>query len=191
MTEPLAYIDDYEKRVASLTPGALRHLPRWSAILAAWGGELRDLDEAVYLALTDGRLDSAGGETLLRYGLLVGEPGAGLSESDHRRLISGRIASNTSDGSREAVAAVWSALTSDTSQVRDAYPAAVIATAVVPEYLSPEVAERTGRIFVDALPAGIGASLTVAIAGAFVLGSSTDPGPGVLNLAGVAQAIPT
>lgn len=169
---------DFEGRFASLIPSRLRAGPRWEAILAAWGDELRELNDALYETVTDSSLDAASGDLLRRYALVVGEPPEGVSETDLKRLVRARIASNISDGGREALVRVWQALTTEESFVRDGYPASVFAQAVVPNLPGAVVASRSSVIMRRATAAAIGTDLVVGISGAFTFGDAvTGEGP--------------
>lgn len=186
-TQPLSFID-FEGRLLALMPSRLRHLPRFEAIVSAWGDEIRELNDAIYETMIGSRLDNAQGDMLRRYALVVGEPFEGVFEVDLKRLVRARITSNISDGGRQALVRVWSALTTEQSFVRDAYPASIYAQGEVPDYLDPVVAVRSGAIMRRALAAGIGADLVVAPAGAFTFGSVSG-GPPAFSVAPLAQAL--
>lgn len=186
-TQPLSFID-FEGRLLALVPSRLRCLPRFEAILTAWGNELRELNDALYETMIGTQLANAEGDILRRYALVVGEPPEGVFEVDLKRLVRARITSNISDGGRQALVRVWSALTTEQSFVRDAYPASIYAQGEVPDYFDPVVAVRSGAIMRRALAAGIGADLVIAPAGAFTFGT-VGSGPAAFNVAPLAQAL--
>ena len=158
---PLDFDADPRASFIALVPWGLRDRPRVRALLDAVGDQIAALDRALYAFVLDSSLEQAEGDLLRRYGLLVDVPGSGLDETTHRRLISGRIATTLSDGSRPAFGRAWTALAGPTVEIRDLYPASVSAVAVLPDYLPPRVASLTGRIARDAIAAGVGAELVV------------------------------
>lgn len=155
MTEPLSFLGSAKARLIARIPAALRRQPRIRAVLEAIGAEIEELDEELYQLSIEMRAENATGDALRKIAAIVDEPSAGVDESDLRRLIGARIAANRSEGTRREVAAIWQQLSGEDGRVRDLYPMAVSAQALVDPVPPLRVRRRYGAIMRLAVAATI------------------------------------
>lgn len=118
------------------------------------------LHESLFDLVTSGSLEGASGWLLDRWGVLVGEPRAGLLDRDYRRFIKAAVILNTSFGSLDEHTALWSALMgADIGEAKvevvEMYPHGVSFYAYRNDLLPTEVARRAARMMRRSKPPGV------------------------------------
>lgn len=98
-------------------------------LISTMGIQVQELEQALYELLTERQIDTAVGVQLDAIGEIVGQPRAGESDDDYRRMVRARIAANNSEGRVADFIRVTRAVINDaTLAVRPApgYPAAMV-----------------------------------------------------------------
>ena len=139
-----------------------RTKPKLSALAAAVGAQLQELEDS-YLALRDERLlSNATGAQLDQYGRLVGESRGGLDDDDFRRFIEARILTNTSEGNADRLMAIFRIIAGPEAgntgaEVRytPKFPAGYLMTIGRNSPLSASVASRINAQMGSVTPAGV------------------------------------
>jgi len=107
---PYAKDTDVAGTLAGNMASALAEKPRWAALLAAFGAQGQDVENALWQLLTETPLWAATGATLDAYGTMIQEPRSGLSDDVYRAVLWGFFAAYASQGSIDDILGVTSAV---------------------------------------------------------------------------------
>jgi len=165
-------VSHYELAVEE-TPSQLRQ-PVYLAFLAACCTAIQVLEDDALFVIDDTTIDNATGDALNQLARLVGEPVAGVSTVDLRRLIQARILAGRSRGNVDNILAVL-IQAAGTEDVRhyDVPPARAYLAAIVDSPAPDLIRRRIGAMMRQVKPAGVSLSLVEAGVGYF--GFSEDP----------------
>ncbi len=189
---PIVRREDIAGDLLARIPSDLRLMPRWQAYVAAWGAELQELEDAAFLMVADGRIDTAQGVLLDRMGAYVDEQRLGLEDSAYRRFIKARIRVNGSDGGHAVLGDVLTLLTQPISiTLMDAYPAGVTGYVFVTALFDDAQAARIGAMARRAVSEGVALGLVASRPDGLILSSVSEGAAGLaaLNGPGLAQRL--
>ena len=163
---PLIHLPDLAERWDARLPSRFVGASRLRALVAALATGTQVVEDLAYTLVADRLLDTASGEALDHYGLIVGEARNGLPDSDYRRFIQARMMANRSRGTIDELIAIWSLATgAEAVRYEELQPLHLIFEAERREPMSADVVRRVVRLMKDAKPAGRSLSLVEVIAG--------------------------
>ncbi len=134
---------------------------RMSKFLTAVAGSIQSVEDALQQLYTERRIDTAVATQLDVLGRIVGQPRLGLSDSDYRRHVRARIATNRSNGSAEDIIKI-TRLVLDDDDVYIHVEQQQVATVVVDLRDTP-VAYALAQIVRDFLTDGVSAGVRLIV----------------------------
>ena len=132
--------------------------PRIDALLASWGTQNQDLENAAWAMLTQRGISSAVGDQLDNLGEIVGEPRQGRTDTAYRAAIRVRVLVNRSSGTGPELITITRRMAGEGNEVhfREVPPAAFVLTLVEPLDALPTDIARMVRA---AKAGGVGANV--------------------------------
>jgi hypothetical protein len=129
--------------------------PRSSEIMRIVGGQVQDVEDAIWQLYTAFDMNTATGMTLDLLGGVVGEARANRTDDDYRAAVRARILVNRSNGRLEDMLAVLVALLPDNTGivVHEFYPASIRFD--VFDAFAGATAETVARMLRQSKPAGV------------------------------------
>lgn len=100
---------DHEARALATLPEASSQFER--ALVAAWARQMQRLEDALFVLVSQGMLDTATGVWLDDLGAIVGEPRERAEDEDYRLRVRARVLVNRSRGRGGDVLGIFALLT--------------------------------------------------------------------------------
>lgn len=176
----LLHVGDHEDRAQSELLFVNRYRPRIVALVRSLASGVQLLEDPVFDFITGWRVDLVSGRALDVFGVIVGEPRAGLDDATYRRFIQARILANISKGTRDDLLEIWQlVMGADSVRYFDAWPAGFMLAAWRSEFLDDVTRLRARLFMADIKPAGVAMNLIEGLTTAFTydIGPGYDIGP--------------
>lgn len=185
---PLEQITDHLERSLKLLAEQFRNSSTHRALLAAFAGEVQELEDTLFSLIAGRALPTCTGEQLDRLALIVGETRDGDEDLAFRLRIGSRILINRRSGEIETIIGVFAPLLNGgTVRVDEYEPAAFVATLTGATSSQIPTFARLLRL---AKAAGVRAQLVYSLSPAadtFTLDGTPDQSLDAGLLAGVAE----
>lgn len=181
----IVYIPDYAEHAKGLLLSQHRRSPRIVALVESLMGEAQLVEDIAFDLIVSTAIEVATDYELDLWGVIVGEPRGGLTDSEYRPFVQARIQANICNGDIDSVIGVFQTLMQD-GAVRyfPQYPAGyTLEGDVLGASLSTEVQGRIRTVMKDVSPAGVTVRLVETDPGSFRF----DSGPG-FGVGGFARA---
>lgn len=173
MTDPVL-IEDHDERAKNLLTSDFDEADQLRKLVDALVGEVQELEQVFYALIVEQYLNSAVGDQLDRYGQIVGELRAGLSDADYRGFIRARIKTNQGESEIDRLLEVVATI-SGAQNVRY-IPTVPASYQLIIEVINALDEGTQNRIFNQILqltPAGVGTTVVQAEVDGF--GFKDDP----------------
>ena len=160
--------DDHQQAMVDRLILPYRGKPRIEAFIRACGLAVQIQEEDTFAAIVGTTLELAAADALDKWGLIVGESRGGLSDTDYRRFIEGRILANiceiTADEFIEILRTITGVPVGDV-QLRYNYPAGFQLWFIHDAFYGDTMKNRVSRFMRNVKPGGVSMLLTEGVTG--------------------------